>query len=133
MVFYSQNSMVRCFMGRGKKTTFLKLWLGIFGITALILGVFWLPWLTTNIGVVNSKYVGLRSPLLIGVYISAIPFYVALYQALKLLNLIERNDAFSELAVKSLKLIKHCAGTIILLYAIGLNALEIKTENDLTV
>src|SRR5699024_6160794 len=58
--------------------------------------------------------------ILIGLYITAIPFFIALYQALKLLNYIGNNNAFSELSVKALKHIKYCAVTISILYVIGI-------------
>jgi hypothetical protein len=59
-------------------------------------------------------------PIMIGMYLSAIPFFIALYQAFKLLNLIDKNNAFSELAVNALKNIKYCAIAISALYAIGM-------------
>ena len=40
-------------------------------------------------------------------YVAAIPFFVALYQAFKLLSYIDKNQAFSELSVKALKKIKY--------------------------
>jgi len=49
-------------------------------------------------------------------YVSAIPFYFALYQAFKLLSYIGKNEAFSDLSVKALKYIKYCAMTISGLY-----------------
>ncbi|MDD2401914.1 MAG: DUF2975 domain-containing protein [Clostridia bacterium] len=105
---------------RREKTNFLKLAVGIIGIIVLILCIFWLPWLAKNTAEMNPEYGYLRYPVLIGVYITAIPFYIALYQAVKLINYIESKNAFSELAVESLKDIKYCALTIISLYVIGL-------------
>ena len=61
----------------------------------------------------------MQYPVLIGLYVTVIPFFLALYQALKLLNYIENNNAFSELSVKVLKYIKYCAITISILYLIG--------------
>lgn len=158
-------------MKRGT-TTFLKLAIIIIGIVILILFIFWFPWLARNAAEMNPEYAYLRYPVLVGIYFTAIPFYFTLYQALKLLNYIERKNAFSELAVDSLKHIKHCMIAISILYGLGLsflglrnalhpgiavmgaaiifaaltisffaallqellrNALEIKSENDLTV
>lgn len=48
-------------------------------------------------------------PHLIAFYLSAIPFFFALFQASRLLNFIDSNKAFSELSVKALKLIKYSA------------------------
>lgn len=158
-------------MIRGK-TTFLKLAVVIIGVTALLLCIYWLPGFARNTAEMNPEYAYLRYPVLIFVYITAIPFYICLYQALKLLHYIESKNAFSELAVESLKHIRSCAIVIIILYVIGFiflwfqnglhssivmtgaiiifaasavavfaavlqellkNALEIKSENDLTI
>ena len=51
-------------------------------------------------------------------YLSVIPFFIALVQAFKLLGFIDKNQAFSELSVKALKNIKFCANTISGLYAL---------------
>jgi uncharacterized membrane protein YhdT len=150
-------------MKRGS-TLFLKIAVILIGIPILALSVFWLPSF--------ANY--LPYPVLITVYATIIPFFFALYQALKLLSYIDRNKAFSELSVQALKYIKYCAVTISILYvavipflipvadaddAPGLvgfpvifmfassviavfaavlqkllkEAIEIKTENDLTV
>lgn len=99
--------------------TFLKLAVIIIGIIMLFLCIFWLPWLAGNAAEMNPTYGYLRYPVLAGIYITAIPFYLALYQALRLLNYIENKNAFSKLAVDSLKYIKHCAIAEILIYASG--------------
>src|SRR5699024_4313645 len=61
----------------------------------------------------------LRFPILIGLYVTGIPFFLALYKALKLLTYIDKNNAFSERSVYALKYIKYCAITISVIYAIG--------------
>ena len=68
--------------------------------------------------------------ILIIMYISAIPFYMALYQALKLLSYIEKNEAFSERSVISLKKIRNCAASIGGLYMIALPMIYIVAEWD---
>ncbi|MDV3425822.1 MAG: DUF2975 domain-containing protein [Bacillota bacterium] len=89
-------------------TIFLKIAVILIGIPVLALCIFWLP----------SAADYLHYPILIGVYITAIAFFFALYQALKLLNYIDKNKAFSELSVKALKYIKYCAVTISTIYAL---------------
>ena len=42
-------------------------------------------------------------------YIASIPFFVALYQAFKVLGYAGRNKVFSQEAVKALRTIKYCA------------------------
>jgi hypothetical protein len=72
----------------------------------------------------------LKYPIFIGVYLSAASFFIALYQAFKLLSYIDKNTAFSELSVKALKNIKHCAVIISIIYAAGLPALYLMAQED---
>lgn len=88
-------------------TIFLKIAVILIGIPVLALCIFWVP------GFVNY----LHYTILIGVYVTAITFFFAIYQALKLLSYIDKNKAFSELSVKALKNIKYCANTISIIYA----------------
>jgi hypothetical protein len=106
-------------------------------------------------------------------YVASIPFFVALYQAFKVLGFAGQNQVFSQEAVKALRTIKYCALAIIGFVAVSLlfmisgdrddrpagvfmrllvafpsivvataaamferilqNAVDIKSENDLTV
>ncbi|MDO8552411.1 MAG: DUF2975 domain-containing protein [bacterium] len=52
-------------------------------------------------------------PFLALVYLGSIPFFVALYQAFKVLRYAGQNKIFSQAAVKALRIIKYCALTII--------------------
>lgn len=89
-------------------TTFLKIAVTLIGIPVLALCIFWVP-----------GFVGyIHFPIIMGVYISALTFFFALYQAIKLLTYIDKNKAFSELSVKALKNIKYCANTISVIYLI---------------
>lgn len=54
-----------------------------------------------------------EDPFLALVYAGSIPFFIALYQAFKLLGYAGRNAVFSEAAVRSLRTIKYCAIAII--------------------
>lgn len=54
-----------------------------------------------------------RDPFLAYVYIAFIPFFVALYQAVKLLGYIDKNKIFSQASVKAVRNIKYCATTFI--------------------
>jgi hypothetical protein len=54
--------------------------------------------------------------LLVGMNIAAIPFFIGLYQGLKLLRLIDRGKAFSNASVRALKVIKYCALAISVIY-----------------
>ncbi|MES2470928.1 MAG: DUF2975 domain-containing protein [Patescibacteria group bacterium] len=79
---------------------------------------------------IMTDVTGLYRPILIGLYFPAIPFFVALYQALKLLNNIDKGLAFSNLSTKALNVIKYCAIIISILYAIGMPFIFIAAEKD---
>lgn len=69
--------------------------------------------------VLMSDHVEIYKPLLASLYIPAIPFFWALYQALKLLKLIDKGEAFSAGSVRAFKHIKNCALVISVLFLIG--------------
>ncbi|MBO1625909.1 DUF2975 domain-containing protein [Bacillus arachidis] len=99
-------------------TLFLKIAVMLIGIPILALCIFSLPWLANN--PVNPDYAHILYPVLIIMYVSVLPFFMALYQAFRLLIYIDKSKAFSELSVRALKNIKYCAITISVLYAVGM-------------
>ncbi|MFE5729235.1 DUF2975 domain-containing protein, partial [Heyndrickxia sporothermodurans] len=68
--------------------------------------------------------------VLIYMYLTAIPFYFALYQAFKLLSYIDKNKAFSKISVTALKNIKYCAISISILYAGGMPLFYLAADKD---
>lgn len=114
-------------MKRGS-TLFLKIAVFLIGTPFLALCILGLPRLANN--PVNPDYAQMLYPILIGMYVSAIPFFVALYQALRLLSYIDKNEAFSELSVKALKNIKYCAITISILYVVIMPFVYLVAEKD---
>ncbi|HEX5221615.1 MAG TPA: DUF2975 domain-containing protein [Verrucomicrobiae bacterium] len=54
-----------------------------------------------------------KDPFLAYAYIGSIAFFVALYQAFKLLGYVARNAVFSQPSVKALRTIKYCAVTLV--------------------
>ncbi|OQP00271.1 hypothetical protein BSK33_13905 [Geobacillus sp. 44B] len=99
-------------------------------LPVLALCIFLLPGIAEYFAELNPKLDFLQYPFLIGLYVTAIVFFVALYQALKLLSYIDKNQAFSELSVKSLKNIKYCAITIGALYVVFMPLLYLMAEVD---
>ncbi|QQS21124.1 MAG: DUF2975 domain-containing protein [Candidatus Moraniibacteriota bacterium] len=59
-----------------------------------------------------------NDPFLAYAYAASIAFFVALYQAFKLLGYADKNKIFSQSAVKSLRNIKYCA-LILVAFVIG--------------
>ncbi|MGG0381404.1 DUF2975 domain-containing protein [Priestia filamentosa] len=101
-------------------TLFLKIAVFIIGIPVLALCIFWLPWIATKDAAAHPETAYLQYPFLIGAYITVTPFFLALYQSLKLLSYIDQNKVFSELSVRALKYIKYCAITISTLIVVGI-------------
>lgn len=69
-------------------------------------------------------------PVLIGMLIAAIPFFMGLYQAFRLLTNIDKDNAFSENSVTALKHIKYCAGIISVVYILLSPFIFIAAEKD---
>ncbi len=110
-------------MDRLKITLLKSALMGIVLVT-LLLCILWLPYMANESVRMFPEVAFLKYPMLFGIYATAIPFIYALYEAVRLLNFISRDSAFTEEALYSLKYIKYCAYTIILLYVAGLVMLD---------
>jgi hypothetical protein len=160
-------------MKRGS-TLFLRATVTVLGLIALGLCFLILPAIYREWGLEYPDTAYLKFPVLIILGATVVPFFTALYQTWKLLNYVDKNDAFSQKSVTALKKIKYSALVFSGLYlafspvayyvaqkedapglmVIGLimafapmviavfaavlqlllkNAMEIKSENDLTV
>ena len=153
-------------------TIFLQVVIVALGIGALAL-MLWEPHIEGRNAHSTLFEVYFKDPFLAYAYIGSIPFFVALYQAFKLLGYIGRNEIFSQRSVRALRTIKYCALAIIGFVAVSVifmifgdsddrpagvfmrilitfpsivvataaamferilqNAVDIKSENDLTV
>jgi hypothetical protein len=99
-------------------TIFLQLVIVLIGIGAL--GVLlWEPHIEGRNAHATLFEIYFKDPFLAYAYIASIPFFVALYQAFKVLGYAKKNQAFSPDAVKALRTIKFCAVAIIGFVAMG--------------
>jgi hypothetical protein len=114
-------------------TLFLKIAVVLIGLPVLALCIFLLPQLAME-AFEHAKKAETLAYIVFGIlfvmYASAIPFYMALYQAFKLLSYIDKNEAFSQMSVDSLKKIKKYAFTISGLYVVALPLVFIVAEWD---
>ena len=95
-------------MKRGS-TIFLQAVIVLIGIVALAVMI---RFPLTEGRAVNLDLFSIYSdPFIVYGYAASIPFFVALYQAFKLLGLIGQNRVFSLSSVKALRTIKYCAIT----------------------
>jgi hypothetical protein len=97
---------------------FLQLVIALIGIGALAF-LLWEPHVEGRNAHATLFQIYFNDPFLAYAYIGAIPFFVAVYQALKVLGYVGRNQVFSPAAVKALRTIKYCAVSIIGFVAVG--------------
>jgi hypothetical protein len=105
-------------MKRGS-TIFLRAAIVVIGLVVLALCIFALPsiWKGGSEDFPTASHAVFL--IVIGMYLTTIPFYIGLWQTFKLLSYIDKNTAFSEVSVKALRNIKHCAAIIAALYVAG--------------
>jgi Protein of unknown function (DUF2975) len=101
-------------------TIFLRLVISLIAIAALAVCIFRLPRMIAQEAAKTPETAWQIYVFLVGAYIQAALFLVALYQAFKLLSYIDENKAFSEQSVRALRHIKHSAITIGLLMVVGI-------------
>ena len=91
---------------------FLQVVVVLVGVGALAL-LLWEPQIEGRNRHATNFEVYFRDPFLAYVYVASIPFFVAVFQAFKVLGYAGRNQVFSQEAVRSLRTIKRCAIAII--------------------
>ena len=99
-------------MKQASSTIFLQVVVVLMGIGVLAL-LLWEPQIEgKNLHATNFE-IYFNDPFLALAYIGAIPFFVALYQAFKVLGYVRKHNVFSQATVKALRTIKYCALIII--------------------
>jgi purine-cytosine permease-like protein len=111
-------------------TIFLRIAVFIIGAPVLALCIFLVPEIADYAGELYPTLSFIKYLVFLDLYGAAIPFYFALYQAFKLLNYIDKNNAFSQLSVNALKKIKYSAVTISILYVLGMPIFYLIGEID---
>jgi len=106
------------------RTYFLRIAVFLVGIVVLLLCIFWLPIIAEYFAVIAPELSHLQYPVLVGIYLTTLPFYFALYQALKLLKYIDQNEPFSKSSVMALRYIKLSAIIIGVSYIFGVFFLD---------
>jgi heme/copper-type cytochrome/quinol oxidase subunit 1 len=106
-------------------TTFLKVIIFLAGVAVLALCIYWLPEIAIKDAKVHPDTAYFLIPFLVCAYGFCITFSFTLFHVYKLLTFIERNNAFSESSLKSLKVIKKCAFTVIFLILLGIVSLKV--------
>src|SRR5687767_367092 len=97
------------------------------GVLALLL---WEPHLEGRNKHATPFEIYFKDPFLAYVYVASIPFFVALYQAFKVLGYAGQNTLFSHEAVKAVRTIKYCAIAIIGFVAVSVVFMIFAEDDD---
>ena len=95
-----------------RSTIFLQIVIVFIGVGALAL-MLWEPHVEGRNAHATLPEVYFKDPFLAYVYTASIAFFMALYQAFKVLRYVRQNKTFSPETVKALRIIKYCAVAII--------------------
>jgi len=93
-------------------TIFLQVVIVFIGIGALAL-MLWEPHLEGRNTHATIFQIYFNDPFLAYAYLASIAFFVALYQAFKLLGYVGKSEVFSQRSVKALRTIKYCAFSLV--------------------
>lgn len=115
---------------RKGSTIFLKIAVIFIALPILALCIFGLPTIVKNSVLHPWELNRYLYGIIGGMYLSAIPFFYALYQAMKLLGYIDRNNAFSFNSVQALNRIKWSGLTISTIYIVLMPLFYIIGELD---
>lgn len=110
-------------------TTFLQVVIVLIGIGALAF-LLWEPHIEGRNAHATLFEIYFKDPFLAYVYIASIPFFVALYQAFKVLGYAGQNQIFSQEAVTALRTMKLCAIAIIGFVAVSVIFLPFGDPDD---
>lgn len=109
-------------------TLILKTAVIFIGIPVLAGIAFIVYWMLAN--TINPVYIHILYPIIILLFISTIPFYIALFWSYRLLNYIDTNRAFSHISVKALNNIKLCAIAVSACYFANLFFVFLLADKD---
>ena len=114
---------------RRSSTMFLQVVIVLIGIGTLALMI-WEPHIEGRNAHATLFEIYFKDPFLAYAYVASIPFFVALYQAFKVLGYAGQNKVFSQAAVKALRTIKFCAISIIGFVAVSVLFMPFADPDD---
>ena len=97
-------------MKRGS-TIFLQIVILLFGVGVLTF-LLWLPQVEGRNVNATQFEIYFKDPFLAYIYLAFVPFFVGLYQGIRILGYARRDEIFSSRSVRALRIIKYCALTI---------------------
>ncbi|MEO3946525.1 DUF2975 domain-containing protein [Gorillibacterium sp. CAU 1737] len=113
-----------------RSTLFLKMTVILMGVPFLAFCIFLVPEIANFAIELYPDHAYLKPLFFLDLYASALPFFYALVQAVRLLGFIDRNQAFSDRSVQALKKMKYSAISFGSLYVVGMPLLYLLAEKD---
>src|SRR6476659_7930619 len=110
-------------------TAFLQIVIVLVGIGALAI-LLWEPHIEGRNAHATLFEIYFKDPFLAYAYIASIPFFIALYQAFKVLEYVRQNKTYSQATVKALRTIKYCAIAIIGFVAVSVIFIMFADKDD---
>jgi len=89
-------------------TIFLQVVITLLGVGVLA-ALLWEPQVEGRNVHATQFEIYFKDPFLAYIYLAFVPFFVGLYQAIKMLGYVRRDEVFSPRAVRALAIIKYCA------------------------
>jgi len=108
---------------------FLKAIFFLIGMGALAV-LLWEPHIEGRNANATPFEIYFKDPFLAYVYVASIPFFVALYQAFRVLTYVRHETTFSPATVKALRTIKYCALAIIGFVAVSVVFMPFSDPDD---
>lgn len=102
------------------ETIFFRIVLAFILLATLAMCIFAFPEMWRSFDFEDQMLAQPMRGVIIRWYVSAIPFLIGLWQSWKLLNYIDRGNAFSDLSIRALSRIKQCAIAIAVIMASAL-------------
>lgn len=98
----------------------IKVLVSFVGLFVLLVAIFILPLFAQEAAFQNPEYAYLKYPILIGIYVTLIPFMYAIYQTVQLIDRKEKHPELTERTLQGFRKITSSATIIGLLYLIGM-------------
>jgi hypothetical protein len=114
---------------KSSSTVFLQAVIVLIGTGALAF-LLWEPHVEGRNANATLFEIYFKDPFLAYVYVASIPFFLALYQAFRVLGYAGHDNAFSLAAVKALRTIKFCALAIIGFVAVSVVFMPLDDPDD---
>ncbi|WP_234983146.1 DUF2975 domain-containing protein [Salimicrobium flavidum] len=113
-----------------RETIFLKVVLILMALPVVAVSALWIPWFIKEVVMYYLDIDAFGYAVALALYLTEIAYFIALFQAWKLLGFIDKKQTFSFVSVKALKVIKYCATVISGLYVLMMPLLFIIGDED---